>query len=332
MNQDNEYYDNTRISAFKACPRQYYLRHVLNWRREGTAIPLVFGLAWHDAMDICYGMFWGDASDRDIVEAAHKAFLKTWEESDMIPWEAMTIEDEQKMTPRTPGIAKEMLAGYVKIRRPFMVQNAELIDIERPFMVPLFEDEKKFYIGRLDKVVKINGRITILEHKTTTAYKVNGFFRTDWVESWSPNSQVDGYLHAAHVIYGAKNVDLWIDGALVHKKVHDGFKFIPVSRQTSMLDIWLSETKYWLHQIKAEQVHLDILQQEDPDTKNNLGYPLDAYPKNTNSCSHYNGCSFKDLCKTIINPEAYAEPPLGFVEDKWEPFDILNIQSILEKG
>lgn len=323
MNQEAEYYDNTRITAFKECPRKYYYRHVRDWRREGTATALIFGLSWHEAMDIVYAMAHSDATDSEITDAAHAEFCKTWEEQGLTPWHLIDVELENEIAPRTPGIAKEMIRNYIKERRDF-IRKCTVVDIERPFMVPLFPDENIYYIGRLDKTLGLNGRIIIVEHKTTTAYKVQGNFRTDYLESWSPNSQVDGYLHAAHLCYQQDKIELWVDAALVHKKIHNGFKYIPVSRLTAMLDVWLSETRHWIDGIQRELKNLTAEKQMGVQV-------MKSFPKNTSSCSNFAGCSYRDLCKVLVNPEELAEAPLGYVEEKWEPFDILNIQSILDK-
>lgn len=65
------YFDNTMISAYRECPRKFFFRHNNGWTGDGgTAIELVFGLAWHEAMNV----WWTNGN----VQEAQKAFLKTW--------------------------------------------------------------------------------------------------------------------------------------------------------------------------------------------------------------------------------------------------------------
>lgn len=322
------YFDNTRLTAFKECPRKYFLRHEKHWRMNGSSAALAFGSAWHEAMDIIWSR-WKELSPHfnkvDLANAAHTAFIEKWVSEGMTPPEDIDYDTEKYLSPRTPGIAGEMINEYIRVRSDFFSQ-IEVLAVEQPFAVDIGM-EGILYVGRLDKVFRKDGRIYVGEHKTTTAYKKDGPFRTDWLESWSPNSQIDGYLHAAHMLYGDTVKDVWVDGALVHASVHDGFKFIPVSRQTHMLDAWLAEAQYWAQQILEERKYMEELKEAKAEagTVPLTYYP--AFPKNTNSCGTYAGCSYRDICRFIGNPDQDT-PPLSYVVDKWEPFDILKLEKL----
>lgn len=315
----NKYFDNTMLKTYKECPRKFYFRHRLHWVREGLAPPLAFGLAWHEAMDVVWGLGQSDKSDREIQKFAMAAFLETWEEEGMPAIGNMDLNIEAQLAPRTPGIANEMLFQYIKTRRPF-IQEVELLAIEQPFMVPIFDTSSDiYYIGRLDKVIKHRGRVIIPEHKTTTAYSKQYGFRSSFVDQWSPNSQVDGYLHAGHMLYGDRMKAVWIDAALVHKVEHDKFKFISVDRSTEMLDTWLYGARDWIERIQQEDAWLQLEKGEDA---------LDAFPQNTESCFTYNRpCSYRDICRFKANPST-CNMPEGFKEDEWKPFDILGIDKL----
>ena len=115
------YFDNTRVSCAKNCLRQYYLRHIRDWVRDGKSIALSFGSSWHAAMDTAWGLFWTDHSDKEILTAAISAFNKHWVEEENLPaWETITPEQEDQFAPRTPGIAAEMLHSYISLRRPML--------------------------------------------------------------------------------------------------------------------------------------------------------------------------------------------------------------------
>ena len=315
-----KYYDNTRLSGFKTCPRQYYFRHVLHWRREGIAPPLIFGLAWHDAMDVV----WSEAKTSnplELLRAATAAFNRKWEESGGPNINDLDIADINYWEPRTPGIAAEMLHNYINLRFTFL-NEINLLACEKPFCVDIGLPNI-LYVGRFDKVFEYQNYIYVGEHKTTTAYKVDGGFRNEYLESWSPNSQIDGYIHAAHMLYGDRVKDAWVDAALVHKKVHDKFKFIPVSRSLDALGSWQASTVYWAGQIELE---LDVLNNL---TSNQSSTVMTAFPMNTESCDgKYSPCSYRDICRFKSNPSTISEVPLGFIEEKWEPFNILNLEQI----
>ena len=312
-----KYYDNTRIGAFKSCPRLYYLRHKLHLVPQGTAMALCFGLAWHEAMDVVWTMLNAGKNPDEVLKPAMVKWKEKWEEEGL---EFMPdLATQEKYGIRTPGIAAEMLYNYMVERRDF-IQTVKLLSVEQPFAVDLYDDGTAIkYIGRLDKVVRHPQHGTvIIEHKTTSAYSKASGFRSDYVQSWSPNSQIDGYLHAGHMLYGDIS-GVWIDAALVHKTVHNKFRFIPIDRQFEQLDVWLHETRDWIERIEDEGSKQD---------RSSYG----GYPKNTGSCYMYAGCAYRDICKFVPKPSDRKGSFDGYSVSKWEPFDILKIEELgLEK-
>jgi hypothetical protein len=319
-------YDNTRISSYKSCPRAFYYAHERDWRKEGTATALIFGGAWHNAMDVLWEQMGNGTllSDSNVVDLAYEAFVAKWLKEGLPAPDQMGPDEIAYYSPRTPMVAKEMLYGYLEARREFFADPTfKLISIEQPFAVPLDpEDTTLWYVGRLDKVFELKGNIHVGEHKTSTAYRVNGPFRNDFLDSWSPNSQVDGYLYALRSLYGKKAKSVWIDAALVHKKVHNGFRFIPVDRQYAQLDAWLWSAHCWIDQIEGNKEVLRLNRDREPNRY------LDAFPQNTGACGNYGGCSYRDLCKTLPNPEKEKVPPLGYKEEHWSPFDEIKLEQI----
>lgn len=260
----------------------------------------------------------------DIVKEGMKAFQAYWEEN-AISAELFESDNGGRPEIRNAQTAMEMLYNYVEERKGMLgSRDFELLEIEKPFAVPLDPDDQSLiYIGRLDKVFRYQKRIYIGEHKTTSMYKREGPFQNAFVDSFSPNSQVDGYLYAAYHTYGKEFKAVWIDAALVHKDIHDGFRFIPVERQFSQIDTWLWEVRYWISQIEAnKEVYRDI--SGTPGIGHNSNPYLPAFPKNTVSCTQYGGCPYLDVCKMWSNPEEY-DKPTGFRVEKWEPFDELKL-------
>jgi len=320
-----KYFDNTRVSAFRRCPRRYFFRHNLDWAPKRPALPLVFGAGWHSGMDAVWADAQSPISDNVLWDNACEAFLKTWVKEGLPP--EISLEDKAFFKARTPGVAFEMLSAYIKQRRDFLRQIT-ILDIERPFAVPLQPDSTDvMYVGRLDKTYQHMGNIYVMEHKTTTLYlkpENGGPFRRDFIEGFSPNSQIDGYLHAGHMLYGDKFKGVNVDAALVHLKIHDAFKVIPIQRQIEQLDAWLHETLYWVERLKTEQLALkynkEVYQYESF---------MPAFPKNTDDCfSFMTRCSYSDFCKMRANPLTYEETPDGYKIEHWSPFDELELKKI----
>lgn len=316
------YYDNTRLKDYKTCPRYYYLRHVRHFVRDGTKLALIFGLSWHEAMNVVWGLAHSDKTNDEIAKLSMQAFHREWIKEGLPAWNDITPDQEAWMSPRTPAVAAEMLFNYIAQRRPW-IQSGKVLSIERPFAVPLDPaDPNTYYIGRLDKVFELNSEILVIEHKTTTMYKKEGGFRDEWRDSWSPNSQIDGYSHASHMIWGKAVRRVLVDGALVHKQVHDKFVFVPVERQFEMLDIWLEETKDWIERVEREK---SIYAAQT--SGGQIAKMLSVFPKNTESCGNWGGCVYRDICRFTSNPDT-VELPAGYKIEKWEPFDILKLNQL----
>jgi hypothetical protein len=321
----NTYRDNTQIESFRNCSRKFFFRHMLHWDPREPALSLIMGSSWHSAMDVIWKELNEDKDQeiKDVLVKGMAAFMANWQEeglpsyNDFLNLDPITVE---KFVPRTPMIASEMLWNYIVQRRDF-IGECEILAIEQPFAVPLDPSNPDlWYVGRLDKVVRYRGKLLVIEHKTTTLYKKDGYFRSLWIESFSPNSQVDGYLHAARMLYGPSAKRLWIDAALVHKTVHEGFMFIPVERQPELLEGWLWETHYWIDAIKQ---NIDLYE-GTPVEKT-----LSAFPRNTSYCDAYNkACEYRDVCQMISNPATYPMPDNLYREEKWEPFDVLNLDTL----
>jgi hypothetical protein len=333
------YYDNTRISTYRDCPRKYFLRHGLDLVREGDRVELIFGSAWHESMNTIWTQLSSGVPHATVVKEAWKAFVHFWLEKGLPEPNSDNYQNIVDKYPiKNPYVALEMLDAYATQRGPF-IKGCTAVEAEKPFAVPLgmtvrvpkiniedgtisHREEEVFYIGRLDKVIshREQGRL-IVEHKTTGWYAKDSGFRSDYIESFSPNSQVDGYLFAGNSLYDPGPREIWVDAALTHKTVHDKFKFIPINRQFAQLDNWLAETKEWVRRIV-----LDTERYEADDGKQ----AMVAFPKNTGSCHTYGGCTYRDVCKYMPDPRTIGIPS-GFRVERWEPFDLLKIGEIMNK-
>lgn len=317
-------YANTRLSTYKSCPRKWLFTYVLGWHPDRKSLALIFGSGWHAGQEV----IWARAkesltSPEAVAEAAYEAFCKTWIDAGLPHPDELTPDEIEDFTPRTPMIAKEMFYNYIEARKHiFSDETFEVLAIEKPFAVPLDpHDDTLWYIGIWDKVFKFRGQIVVGEHKTSSAYAKSGGFQRSFLDSFSPNSQIDGYIMAAHLIYGSKVAGVWVDAALVHKQHHDTFKFIPVDRHFTQLDAWLWEQHFWIDNIEG---NLAVLKER---ADANLDY-LAAFPKNTNSCSDFGGCTYRDLCSMVANPMKLEGTPLGFKKDFSNPFQNLNLAEL----
>jgi hypothetical protein len=172
----------------------------------------------------------------------------------------------------------------------------------------------------LDKVIEYNGQKLVIEHKSTTEYKKDGYFKSAYVESWYSDSQVKGYQFGAGLYYPGLS-QVWVDAALVHKTVHGAFRFVPVSHSFPLLQEWLADTEAWIKLMQADEHKFRA-----------CGNKLTPgnFKKNENSCyGKYGTCGFIDICRTTPDPSVMSEPPEGYIVEKWEPFETLGLAAIL---
>jgi hypothetical protein len=330
-------YDNSRLTLFDSCHRKFYLSHELGWSLQGTEIAPGFGNCWHTSMDVVWRflcakegedpMRYASTSHAFVHEKAVEAFMEEWMEQGLP--DPQNIAAIDSLTPRTPAVGREMLWNYIEINWDFIAQ-CELIGVEQPFLVLLDPDDPLlYYCGRMDKIIynRSTGFIEVVDHKSTKAYAKHGFFRDYFSESFSPNSQVDGYSYAAHMCYGDKyNGDVRIDAALVHKTVHNGFKFFVSKRPAGQLDAWRWET---LDRIRSIEANRDNLEMEIDNARE--GFPsgyTPAFRKDNGACFDYmKACVFMDTCKYTSSPHQ-EDPPPGFSVKRWSPFKQIDLQQL----
>ena len=120
----NRYYDNTRVSKYRTCPRYYYFRHKRHLVRVGIAAPLVFGLSWHEAMDALWKFSNSDKTDQELLAVSHAAFLRCWDENDFPAEPSLAQSDKLKF--RTPMVALEMLYCSINERLDWIAAVAIL--------------------------------------------------------------------------------------------------------------------------------------------------------------------------------------------------------------
>ncbi len=329
--------DNSRISAYKSCPMQYKIRHKMGLTIDKLKPPLSFGGAWHEALAEMFNCFKalnnsggkpGPDFKAAVLKSSQDAFMKEWFVRGMPDTSDMAVMDQ--LYPRVPGIAFELLNYYLEVKYDWLL-SVKVLEVERPFVVPLFETNthRIFLIGRKDAVIETSDGIWALEHKTSSlkAAKdkcMNGqFFQWKFLNMWGMSPQVNGYTYSLKLEYGSRAMGVYILGYLVHKDiattlpsygVENMFKTIPVYKSDDVLESWHLDTQHWVRQmIESEK--------------------QDYYPHNESGCSHqYGDCEFKgDLCELTADPTKLAIIPPAFKEEFWEPFDVAQLERIIRE-
>ncbi len=314
---DFQFVDYSTLIDLKKCPRRYFFHYVKRLVPDSTALALVFGSSWGSAMDALYAAIGEGITDRKtLLSISFGGFLERWTEDGLPAVIPPTDFDTYKA--RQPMTAMSMLSSYIDKRLNWLA-NVEIVAIELPFAVPVNPEKPwRYYIGRLDKVIRervshVAGRVKGIEHKTTSLFATKTGIQDQWVSSFDPNSQIDGYIHALSLIYGEEAGGVDVDGALVHKQHHDIFKIVPFSGMQAFINEFLTDLNYWWDRL------------EEANREN-------FYPRNDWGCQdRYGQCPFLSLCRMTPRTDRMPEEmPLGYKENTWVPYDTDIIRQALK--
>lgn len=328
-NENELVLDNSTVSCFRDCRRRALYRYVKDWTKDGPEpASLAFGQGWHNGLDALYKLYYttrdetsklfkaewpkikaSDAFLETIADTAYKAFLEEWTDAGYP--ETPSFEDLAADPKRTPIRAKNMFIQYY-LDMMHIMDGWSLIASEAPFIVPLDDTETKYwYGGRTDKIIASEEGLWLVEHKTSSLYSKSSGFQSAFSDSFSPNSQIEGYMFALHWLKARGEiksdlpiVGVIVDAALVHK-TQFYFKRIPIYYDERLVTQWYEEVIQYVHEF-------------DQTLENG------KWSRNTDSCQgKYGCCQFVDVCRMYPdhNPLlANNQPPQGFTERAWTPY------------
>ncbi len=312
--KDITFYDNSRLSEFKTCPRKYYFRYILQLVPDRIALALDFGSAWHNGMDALY-LTWekSGGNEEETIQMAWNGFLEEWESRGhprKIP-----INMESMYLPRTPGVARELQVNYLKRWMSFL-NEIEIIVVELPFAIPLDPDKPNlFYVGRIDKVARYAKKVIGIEHKTSTMFSKADGIQTNVTDLYHNDSQIDGYNYFLWKKYREEFAATYVDLALVHKTHDDIFKHVRVNKDNQSTKVWLSDALYWTEKV-------DQAIDEDRWPKNAPGGCRTVFGR----CNYFSICPYYDANKINLD-----EVPTGYKREKWEPFSFDELAAAITR-
>ena len=313
--------DSTKVIAMMTCPRMYFYDYVLGWRPDIPNNHLVFGSAWHKAMEVFYTKGFDSAN----VMEAYKEFLAEYRP-------ILGPETDALFHPKTPDNAFLVLAYYA---RQYSSDQREFktLHVEVGGRVSLNADQHLFF--KMDTICEGPRGKFSLEHKTA-----GSFYK--WDEQWPLSMQVGTYTHVLHCMYPDDDIVGVIMNGVAFKKAKKAWEELNAGQKLSVLPPyefhrlealrsrpqmhnWMWTAQYWLDQIQHNFEWLQDCKDSDP--------LLYSFPMNSTNCTKYNGCQWQDYCNSWMNPlQRCTEPPLGFMVEHWDPTkeDIKTIVDVAE--
>ena len=286
--------DSSKLQTYMRCPRRYFYRYILGWRPEGDSFHLLFGRAWHKAMEylMSLGKPMRQVSGADL-HGAFDAFYSVYGQ--------LQTGSTEEHGGKTVEAAMQALADYIHRHKD---DNFQVLMVEASGEVPITMDTWMTF--RLDTVVRDDRGIFVLEHKTTSRNT------RQWRDQWLLSVQVGLYTHVLYSLYEPDDVYGVVINGAVFRKTGIDFVRVPVRQTPSTMNVWWTTVRGWVAQLRLDMEALDNAKPEDD--------VLLPFRMNTTACTDFGGCPYADLCAAWPNPLRVSdEPPIGFIVDWWDP-------------
>ena len=294
--------DTSKLKDYQRCSRYFFYRHVLGWDTESPNNHLIFGSAWHLAMEhlLLHGY------DNLSILGAYEKFLNYYRS--YFPESTDALFGTK--TPDTAFIALSHYASNPSYQKD--LEDNEVLYTEIAGKVAVTEEDSLAF--RMDSILKnkVTGKMFSREHKT-------GSYTYLWDEQWMLDLQPGSYSHVLYCLYPFELVDrVEMNATFFMKRKKDPIELhrLDVRKNKDQMNVWLGRVRYLIWEIKREYDILMNFSKEDDAL-------LSAFPLRDTNCIYYNKvCPFMDFCLAWPNPLRRAyEPPLGFTKRIWNPLE-----------
>jgi len=299
-------WDSTSIGYAETCLRKYQLSMIEGWRHKIPSVHLRFGGHYATALEHFHKhLANGLTKDEALIEVVWEMLKATWDYEEISPDEIdQNPEKTQKGKPWTtdhPTKTRENLIRtiiwYVEQFHDGAVKTIYLADgkpaVELSFSFEVHNN--LVFAGHLDRVVKYQSDIYVMDQKTTVQTPSPSYF-----DQYSPNTQMSLYTFAGKIIYNVPISGVIIDVAQIavgFSRFSRGFTF----RTADQLDEWYASALYHIEQAR-------------------IATARDFFPMNTASCNNYGGCPFRGICSKSPSVRDMLLSA-DFTRRKWDPLE-----------
>lgn len=284
--------DSTKLGSYMECPRKYFYNYLLGWQIEShERNHLVFGQAFHAGMEL---LRCSDYS-AEAVKAAWERFLSFYREQ--FPEETDALQGN-----KTPAKALEAYTNYAV---DYANQPIQTLYTEVAGTAPVQDDVcmhfKIDFIGRGPDGIRFDD------------YKTGSRLDQNWMKQWSLSHQMNFYNHVLLCLFPVEEIECGYVTGFFFYKDSVAIKPVVVRKSPEMLEDWLLQTQHYLRHLARDFEKLSATNEEQ--------LVMEAFPKNTMSCSKYFGCPYMDLCAAWPNPCRSCQHgvPPGMKVEFWDP-------------
>lgn len=286
--------DSTKLQTFLSCPRAFFYEYLLGWRSDRPSNHLIFGRAWHKALELLYK----EGFKAQNLVSAYDCFYEDYRKD-------LPEETDSLFGGKTPRAALLALSEYM---REYASDAYEIEALATEVNDQVMFDNSQLLAVKLDLIYQNQkGEVCVMEHKTGS---MSG---QTWARQWALSIQVGAYIHACNLVYGQKSTPLTVNGVFFLKTKRNFERTVCLRSEVAQKN-WAHTVATILRQIEEEFAQLAECKEGDE--------VLRAFPMRPVACNSYSGCQFHDLCSCVGNPLRLGpNPPIGFVEHWWNPLE-----------
>lgn len=292
----NRALDNTALSAFATCERDYFMSMYLHRRNNESRKP---ALAYGSIMHVLLEHHYKSDGNVDLAEVVARAWWEVHGHNE--PGEHRNIE--------------RAVLDYKRYREKWGQRPSQEIGqtvgwpdaplVELPFDI-VIEGISTPWAGKIDRIIELGGRHYVEDHKTTSRLDAN------YYSSFEMSNQMMGYTRAGqHLAPGLKIAGVRLNVVHVLKeKTNFERQLITFTRE--QLSEWERNTERWIERIRRAQAEWPTLEQ----LQEGADWPLAHF--GDNGCSRkYGLCGYHRICSLAptFRANALAELPIN----EWDP-------------
>lgn len=304
--------DTTQLTTWQSCPQKYFLKFICGLRKieEGiTDIDLRFGSLVHKCLEEYY-------NNKGITDDKIK---EVWEGFVDLP---ESYEEKSKTKENGIKLCQDYRDTYINRDKDW-----EVLGTEKKIEIPIGND---VYVVKLDLIIKVNGNIYAVEHKTTSKISPTFFSR------FSPNTQISAQTAAVMQEYGE------CSGVIINA-LESGYVTKPIliaPEDSDVNNYAIKEVKYSKYYGKDmaycsgfhsnfQREIVNRTKEQVEDFKNNVqieiaklktDISMGLFGKHENFCHQYKaGCEFKELCLSCADQSIIEN-----LYEKYDPYEYLK--------
>lgn len=284
--------DSTTLGLMKSCPRLYELTILEGWQAKAESIHLRFGIEYHQALQE-YDVSRANGVEHDdaIFDIMAALVGRTWDwvvdreskagkykNRDTILSLVLDYLDHFSDDPAETYIKADGTPAVelsFRFELPFGPYGSYIPDPETKDAILLdggTPNQPYLLCGHLDRVVRFNDQLLVMDRKTTTTTLGSYYF-----DQYEPDNQMSLYTLAGKIVLDAPIRGVVIDGAQVMLSEPNRFVRGFTYRTPDQTQEWLRDLELLLSTFE---------------TYARLNY----YPMNDKFCSMFGGCKFRGIC------------------------------------